>query len=51
MNVRTFAFVLMLIGIALPVVGWQTGSPAGFVGPVLVLLGLVLLLTRKRHGR
>lgn len=47
MTVRTFAFVLMALGLALLLVGWQTVSPAGFVGGVLIALGAILLWTRR----
>ncbi|WP_163558249.1 hypothetical protein [Halomonas sp. NO4] len=53
MTVRTFAFALMALGLALLLVGWQTVSPAGFVGVALIALGAILLWTRRtpRHGR
>jgi hypothetical protein len=47
MSVRLFAWMMIGLGLLLPVVGWQTASPAGFVGPVLVLLGILLLVTRR----
>jgi hypothetical protein len=51
MTVRTFALALIPLGILLFVFGWQSTSPAAFIGPVLVLLGAVLMATRGRHGR
>lgn len=51
MSVRTLAIVLLILGALLPLIGWQTQSPVGFVGPALLLLGSLLLWTRKRHGR
>lgn len=47
MSVRLFAWMMIGLGLLLPVVGWQTASPVGFVGPVLVLLGILLLVTRR----
>lgn len=51
MSVRFFAWLMIALGVLLPIVGWQTASPVGFVGPVLILLGILLLVTRRRHGR
>lgn len=51
MSVRTLAIALLILGALLPILGWQADSPIGFVGPVLLLLGAILLWTRKRHGR
>ncbi|MEQ6888511.1 hypothetical protein ABE957_07480 [Halomonas sp. CS7] len=51
MSVRTLAIALLIAGALLPIIGWQTESPVGFVGPALLLLGGLLLWTRKRHGR
>ncbi|SDN57165.1 hypothetical protein SAMN04487957_10139 [Halomonas shengliensis] len=45
MSVRLFAWMMIGLGLLLPVVGWQTASPVGFVGPVLALLGILLLVT------
>lgn len=47
MNVRTFALVLQVIGVALLIYGWQAISPFGFVGLVLIILGGVIRWTRK----
>jgi len=47
MSVRLFAWMMIGLGLLLPVVGWQAASPVGFVGPVLVLLGILLLVTRR----
>ncbi|MEQ6916365.1 hypothetical protein [Halomonas aquatica] len=51
MSVRTLAIALLILGAILPIIGLQAGSPVGFIGPVLLLLGAILLWTRKRHGR
>ncbi|GHE21859.1 hypothetical protein [Halomonas urumqiensis] len=51
MTVRIFAIALMVLGGALPVIGWYATSPVGFIGPALLLLGALLLWTRGRHGR
>ncbi|MGM0913291.1 MAG: hypothetical protein ACQEXC_05745 [Pseudomonadota bacterium] len=51
MSVRLFAWLMIGLGVLLPIVGWQAASPVGFVGPVLVLLGILLLVTRRRRGR
>jgi len=51
MTVRHFAIALLVIGALLPVIGWQTSSPVGFVGLALLLLGSLLLWTGRRHGR
>lgn len=47
MSVRVFAWLMIGLGILLPIVGWQIASPAGFVGPALLLLGILLLVTRR----
>ena len=51
MSVRLFAWLMIGLGILLPIMGWQTASPVGFVGPALLLLGILLLVTRGRRGR
>ncbi|MEQ5803094.1 hypothetical protein [Halomonas sp. H10-9-1] len=51
MSVRLFAWLMIGLGALLPIVGWQAASPIGFIGPVLVLLGILLLVTRRRRGR
>ncbi len=51
MTVRTFALALELLGVLLIVIGWQGASPVGFVGPALMLLGGILLFTRRSNGR
>ncbi|MBF7054929.1 hypothetical protein IOC61_16645 [Halomonas sp. KAO] len=47
MSVRPFAWLMIGLGILLPIVGWQVASPAGFIGPALILLGILLLVTRR----
>ncbi|WP_156940910.1 hypothetical protein [Halomonas halodenitrificans] len=47
MSVRLFAWLMIGLGILLPILGWQAASPAGFVGPALILLGILLLVTRR----
>ncbi|MGM0536049.1 MAG: hypothetical protein ACQEUN_04970 [Pseudomonadota bacterium] len=51
MTVRTFAIALLIIGALLPIIGWWTASPVAFVGPALLLLGVLLLRTGRQHGR
>ncbi|WP_280552978.1 hypothetical protein [Halomonas sp. 25-S5] len=51
MTVRTLAIALLILGALLPILGWWASSPVGFVGPALLLLGTLLLWTRRRHGR
>jgi len=51
MTVRTLAIALLILGALLPILGWWASSPVGFVGPALLLLGILLLWTRRRHGR
>ncbi|HSP57189.1 MAG TPA: hypothetical protein VLO12_02700 [Halomonas sp.] len=51
MTVRIFALALELLGMLLIVIGWQGASPVGFVGPALMLLGAILLFTRRPHGQ
>ncbi|MGM0982664.1 MAG: hypothetical protein ACQEXG_04465 [Pseudomonadota bacterium] len=51
MTVRTFAIALLIIGALLPIIGWWASSPVAFVGPALLLLGVLLLWTRRQHGR
>ncbi|WP_273142429.1 hypothetical protein [Halomonas sp.] len=47
MSVRLLAWLMIGLGILLPIAGWQAASPAGFVGPALILLGILLLVTRR----
>lgn len=47
MSVRLFAWLMIGLGLLLPILGWQAASPAGFVGPALILLGILLLVTRR----
>lgn len=47
MSIRPFAWLMIGLGILLPIMGWQVASPAGFVGPALILLGILLLVTRR----
>ncbi|MDY7114835.1 hypothetical protein RAN53_00605 [Halomonas sp. SSL-5] len=47
MSVRFFAWLMIALGVMLPIVGWQAASPVGFIGPVLVLLGILLMVTRR----
>lgn len=47
MSARLLAWLIIGLGILLPIVGWQTASPAGFIGPALILLGILLLVTRR----
>ncbi|MDI5892505.1 MULTISPECIES: hypothetical protein [Halomonas] len=52
MTVRTLAIALLILGAILPIVGWWASSPVAFVGPALLLLGVLLLWTgRRHHGR
>ncbi|MCL7941885.1 hypothetical protein M8009_16460 [Halomonas sp. ATCH28] len=51
MTVRTLAIALLILGALLPIIGWWTSSPVAFVGPALLLLGVLLLWTGRRHGR
>ncbi|WP_156105288.1 hypothetical protein [Litchfieldella xinjiangensis] len=51
MNVRIFAMILELLGVALIVLGWLNTPPAAFVGVVLIILGLVLQWTRRQRPR
>lgn len=51
MTVRIFAIALIILGGLLPIVGWWTSSPVGFVGPALLLLGALILWTGRRRDR
>lgn len=51
MTVRTFVLALELLGVLLIVIGWRGASPVGFVGPALMLLGGILLFTRRSDGQ
>ncbi|MDI5935358.1 hypothetical protein [Halomonas kalidii] len=51
MNVRTFALALLLLGLVLVVVGWLTTNPVAFVGLTLIVLGVILLWTRRQHAK
>ncbi|MCH4564375.1 MULTISPECIES: hypothetical protein [Halomonas] len=50
MNVRTFAFALLLLGLVLVVFGWLTTNPAALVGLTLIALGVILLWTRRQNA-
>ena len=45
MNVRGFAWILVVLGLVLGLYGWQAWNPVAFVGLVLVVLGLVVRWT------
>lgn len=49
MTVRTFAFVLFLLGLVFLIVGILQAHPAFFVGIVLIVLSGILVLTRNRR--
>lgn len=51
MNVRTFALALLLLGLVLVVFGWLTTNPAAFVGLTLIVLGVILLWTRRQNAK
>lgn len=50
MGVKTFAVLLIGLGVVLLVVGWWAWNPVGFVGAVLIALGAVVRMTRPRDG-
>lgn len=49
MNVRTFAIVLLLLGLVFLIVGVLNAHPALFVGLALIVLSGILMWTRDRR--
>ncbi|MCE8009995.1 hypothetical protein HOP54_20105 [Halomonas daqingensis] len=49
MGVKTFAWVLVALGLAMVLYGWQAWNPAAFVGMALAAVGIVVLATSGRR--
>ncbi|MCE8033807.1 MULTISPECIES: hypothetical protein [Halomonadaceae] len=49
MGVKTFAWVLLALGLVLAVFGWQSWNPVAFVGVALAAVGIVVLATSGRR--
>ncbi len=49
MGVKTFAWVLVALGLAMVLYGWQVRNPAAFVGMALAAVGIVVLATSGRR--
>ncbi len=49
MGVKTFAWVLVALGLAMALYGWQAWNPAAFVGMALAAVGIVVLATSGRR--
>ncbi|MBA2779415.1 hypothetical protein [Billgrantia kenyensis] len=46
---KTFAGVLVALGLAMALYGWQAWNPAAFVGLALTVVGIVVLATSGRR--
>ncbi|MBE0487909.1 MAG: hypothetical protein IBX53_02425 [Halomonas sp.] len=48
MGVKSFAWGLIVLGVALGLFGWSAWNPVAFVGLTLAVVGAVVLATRHR---